>query len=84
MLHFLSGEKFDCTLAVEAQYVIILILLNRLKMAYRKRKDKDTWHFCSNCSNWPTSNYDEKQTKPANGELCDECKSKQKNGDCKK
>ena len=53
-------------------------------MAYRKRKDRDTWHWCSNCNNWPTSNYEERPTKPASGELCNECLGKDKNGTCKK
>jgi hypothetical protein len=45
-------------------------------MAYRRRKGHDTWHFCSNRSEWPTTNYDEQQGKPTTGELCNECKSK--------
>ena len=53
-------------------------------MAWRKRKDKDTWHFCKNCSNWPTSNYEEKLTKPTTGELCNECRSKETSGICSK
>lgn len=43
---------------------------------WRKEKDSDAWHFCSNCTNWPTSNYDEESSEPTGGELCDECKSK--------
>lgn len=53
-------------------------------MAYRKRKGYDTWHWCRNCSNWPTANFDEKTTKPTSGEYCNECKAKQKAGDCRK
>lgn len=53
-------------------------------MEYRRKKDKDTWHFCRNCSNWPTSNYESQQTKPTSGELCDECLAKDKRGDCAK
>ena len=51
---------------------------------YRKRKgiQYDTWHFCSNCSKWPTSDYDERTTKPTDGELCDECKAKKDNSNC--
>jgi hypothetical protein len=51
---------------------------------WRKRKgiQYDTWHFCRNCSNWPTSDYDERSTKPTNGELCDECEAKKARGDC--
>ena len=50
---------------------------------YRRRRDSDTWHFCSNCNNWPTSNYEERATKPASGELCNECLAKQKAGNCR-
>lgn len=49
---------------------------------YRKREGNDTWHFCSNCSNWPTSNFKTSPTKPASGEFCNECLSKQKQGNC--
>jgi hypothetical protein len=53
---------------------------------YRKLKDKDTWHWCKNCSNWPDSNYETKwsDTRPTTGELCDQCKGKEKNNDCTK
>ena len=51
---------------------------------YRKRKGSDTWHWCRNCSKWPTSNYESKYKKPTSGELCNECKSKDKKGECKK
>lgn len=50
---------------------------------WRKRKGTDTWHFCSNCSNWPTSNYDVSHTKPTSGELDNECRSKQANNACR-
>ena len=53
-------------------------------MAYRKRKGKDTWHWCQNCSNWPTSDYDETPSKPSSGELCNECLAKDKAGMCTK
>jgi hypothetical protein len=47
----------------------------------RKRNGKDTWHFCTNCSQWPTSDYttgDENN----GGEKCNECKAKKSAGDC--
>jgi len=50
---------------------------------YRKRKGTDTWHFCSNCSNWPTTGYDEQSAKPSSGEFCNECLAKQKAGNCR-
>lgn len=51
---------------------------------YRKKKSSDTWHFCKNCSQWPTSNYDVRYTKPTTGELCNQCLSKNVNKQCKK
>lgn len=50
---------------------------------YRKRKEgSDAWHWCTNCSNWPTSNYDSSPTKPDDGELDNECRAKEKAGNC--
>ena len=51
-------------------------------MEYRRRKDSDAWHWCRNCSNWPTSDYVSQNTKPTTGELDNECKAKQANGEC--
>lgn len=53
-------------------------------MAYRRKKNSDTWHYCSNCSNWPTSDYVEQQSKPTPGEFCNECRGKQNTNNCKK
>jgi len=50
---------------------------------YRKKKGSDTWHWCMNCSKWPTSDYDEIYTKPTSGELDNECKSKEAEGNCR-
>lgn len=54
------------------------------KMVYRKSKHSDTWHFCKNCSNWPTVNYVEQSAKPTTGELCNQCKRKRSQKNCKK
>ena len=51
-------------------------------MAYRRRKGTDTWHFCRNCSNWPTSNFDEQYSKPTTGEFDNECLAKDRNRTC--
>ncbi|MBF4468849.1 MAG: hypothetical protein ISP01_05525 [Methanobrevibacter arboriphilus] len=51
-------------------------------MAYRKKNDSDTWHWCEKCSNWPTSDYDTSYSKPTSGELCNQCKSKAESGNC--
>ena len=57
-------------------------LMKEHHMAYRKRNDSDTWHWCRNCSNWPTSDYDERTDRPSY-DLCNECKGKEKAGTCK-
>ena len=48
---------------------------------YRRKKGSDTWHWCRNCSNWPTSDYVEQQAKPS-GEQCNECRGKDAAGNC--
>lgn len=52
---------------------------------YRKKTYRDTWHWCRNCSNWPTADYEEKTIagRPTTDELCDECKGKEKAGTCR-
>lgn len=54
---------------------------------YRRSKDKDTgvkWHWCTNCSRWPESNYEEITTFNIIPGLCRECREKDSVGDCKK
>lgn len=55
---------------------------------YRRRKDGDTWHRCTNCTQYPINSDDVIVTKagkerPSYGELCNECLAKEKAGDCK-
>ena len=52
-------------------------------MTYRRGKGKDLWHWCKNCSGWPLSKYEEQETKPPEEELCDECKGKERAGNCR-
>lgn len=51
---------------------------------YRRRKGSDTWHWCRNCSNWPTFDYEEKYFpgRPTYGELDNECKAKEEARTC--
>ena len=55
-------------------------------MTYRKRFGSDTWHWCRNCSNWPTSGYITWTGigRPTVGELDIECLAKEKNGNCRR
>ncbi len=48
---------------------------------YRRRKDSDTWHFCTNCGNWPKRDYEDKWSKPTSGEFCNQCQGKEENKD---
>ena len=46
----------------------------------RNRNGKDSWRFCTNCSQWPTSNYatgDEN----SGGDKCNECRAEKADGD---
>jgi len=52
-------------------------------MTWRRKKGSDTWHFCTNCSSWPTTDYEERKEKPTSGEFDNECLAKQKAGNCK-
>ena len=51
---------------------------------YRRRRGSDTWHWCTNCSNWPTEDFEKRNTKPISGELCIQCRAKKKEGICRK
>jgi|ERR1051326_2045949 hypothetical protein len=43
---------------------------------YRRTKGHDTWHFCTNCSHWPTTDFETRSDTPTTGELCNECRAK--------
>jgi len=48
---------------------------------YRRLVGQDEWHFCINCSKWPTDDYVLSKTKPVTDKLCNECQTKQQAGD---
>ncbi|MDQ5841474.1 MAG: hypothetical protein M3537_10120 [Chloroflexota bacterium] len=50
---------------------------------WRRKRGSKVWHFCTNCSNWPKSTYDEVTTKPTSGKFDTECRSKDANGNCR-
>lgn len=53
-------------------------------MEYRQKYGSDTWHWCKNCTRYPTSDYRSTNTKPQSGELCNECKAKDRDDNCRK
>lgn len=48
----------------------------------RKSKGSQVWHFCCNCAEWPTDDYDEQRVPPTTGQLCNECIVKREADDC--
>jgi hypothetical protein len=40
---------------------------------YRKTRTGDTWHLCSDCSQWPMDDYISTQDAPENSTICNEC-----------
>lgn len=53
-------------------------------ITYRKNSSGVLWHFCMDCSLWPTQNFDELSSSahPPSGTLCEECGGLQKSGRC--
>jgi uncharacterized protein (DUF433 family) len=47
---------------------------------YRRRKGNETWHWCSTCSTWPESDYEEQTS--FTGERCNECSARERAGNC--
>lgn len=50
----------------------------------RQRNGEDAWHFCTNCTWWPTSGYREVPGRDGDGsgELCNQCLGKEGNNAC--
>lgn len=44
---------------------------------YRRTAGNDTWHFCRNCTQWPSLAYIEEYDAPIGAELCNECRAKE-------
>jgi len=40
---------------------------------YRRKRGSVTWCWCTNCSCWPSSDFEESAVKPSTGTLCNEC-----------
>jgi len=49
----------------------------------RRKHDSQTWHICSNCIDWPLSEYEEQLITPSYDlELCNECRTKLQQESC--
>ena len=49
---------------------------------YRIKISGDTWHFCSNCSQWPTAEFVSSKTVRDDDPMCNECLVKKEHGEC--
>ena len=53
-----------------------------LRLNFRRRNGASIWHFCPNCSAWPTVDFVESPLRPTNEDVCDECSAKRRMGHC--
>jgi hypothetical protein len=49
---------------------------------YRKLIDGDTWHFCSNCSKWPSNDFVATRELTGEAVTCNECIIRKNHGEC--
>jgi hypothetical protein len=49
---------------------------------YVQAANSDTWHWCTNCSHYPSTIAKKQSTRPS-WDLCEQCKAKQSAGTCK-
>jgi hypothetical protein len=55
-----------------------------LTREYRRHPACQTWHFCTNCSQWPGAlDYIASAEIPGDSEVCNECIARSNAGDCK-
>ena len=48
---------------------------------YVQGHGSDNWHWCTNCSQYPSSVAKQTQVRPES-DLCNQCKSKERDGEC--
>jgi CheY-like chemotaxis protein len=60
----------------------LLLEARSVANTYRSERGSQVWHFCTNCSEWPTDDYYERRAPPTNEQLCNECRAKWQANDC--
>ncbi|HIJ07744.1 TPA: hypothetical protein HA274_00070 [Candidatus Bathyarchaeota archaeon] len=50
---------------------------------YVRGSQIDRWHWCGNCTQYPMYIYQKTSSKPSSSELCEQCKVKEENGNCR-
>jgi ribosomal protein L40E len=55
-------------------------------MEYHRGADGHIWHFCRNCSHWPTNSFNIiiAERLPPDFEICNECIALNRAGECRK
>jgi hypothetical protein len=51
--------------------------------SYVQGPNSDNWHWCKNCTNYPQTIVKRRDTRPTSGDLCNQCKSKEREGICR-
>ena len=51
---------------------------------YRRKRGSGMWHWCRNCSGWPTDDFEVSYTEPRSGGLDNECQVKETARTCEK
>lgn len=72
-LHVTSGPG-----AADQAYLYRIDLREETEAIFRKTSGSYLWHFSESCSQWPTDDYLQLEIQPDVGELCGECKTKQR------
>jgi hypothetical protein len=67
-----AGVSWTCEITDDGRHL----------MTYRKLRNEDAWHWCTNCTSWPKVNYEDSDTKPTKGNFCAECREKERAGTC--
>lgn len=49
---------------------------------YVRGSQSDKWHWCKNCTQYPIYIYQKTSTEPTS-DLCEQCKTREDNRDCK-
>ena len=51
-------------------------------VGYRRNSSGTTWHFCANCSQWPTDDFVSTKILPGGHSVCNECVVRNQRGEC--